>query len=676
MSWNETYKEIHKKCYSISITKPQPSKWIEENIILPDGVSRYKGPFSYDISPYAREIVDTIASDHPARCVAIMKCAQIGLTQGLIIPGMAYVISEDAYPMLFMAGDKGLAKTSITERFEPILQSSGLQYLIRPSVVRAKNQRTGDTSESKEYAGGRLTIEGTNNVDKMRQISVKIIFADDWEAAPRSDKKEGSLRKLMEGRQTSYGNMAKTYFVSTPTVKQTSNIEPVYLLGDQRHWYWTCPHCSKKITPTWRIELENGEVAGVVWKLDKDMRLIPESVKYKCEHCLGLIDHGSKHELNKSGVWIPHAKPQIDNYYSYYLNALVIPPGFITWVDLVREWLEACPPNGQVNKSMLQTFLNIRMGQTWEEKGESVKANKLMANTKSYEIGIVPDETSVSDGNGEIVLLTLACDLNGIMKRDYEDVRIDWELKAHSVNGQTYSVEHGCIGTFKRVQHLSTKEKEREGDREKWTYNFNLPNSVWPQFEELMTRDWECESGSKMKVICTIVDTGNFTQLAYKFINQFDGTDNLIFGIKGYTEPNFRKISRDTPFVKRSREQRNLYMLEVNQIKDIVAENMNLIEGIDGYQPEGFMNFPQPSDGLYSYKGFFEHFESERRVEDIQDDEVVGFKWEKQKGGTMANHFWDVHIYNHASKEIFMDHLRRTTSYKNITWSDYCEMVL
>ena len=177
--WRKRWKEIHEKIYDVNLVKKKPSDWVEENIILPDGVSRYKGPFSYNISPYAKEIVNRIASDDPARVVSIMKCAQIGLTQGLIIPGMAYIIAEDAYPILFMAGDKELAKTSIRERFDPIMQSSGLQGLIRPSVIRAKNQRTGDTDFSKEYAGGRMTVEGTNNVTKMRQISVKHIFAED-----------------------------------------------------------------------------------------------------------------------------------------------------------------------------------------------------------------------------------------------------------------------------------------------------------------------------------------------------------------------------------------------------------------------------------------------------------------------------------------------------------------
>lgn len=674
--WKNKYLSIHKKAYAVKLTKQEPSEWIEENIFLPDGVSRYKGKFRYSVSPYAREIVDTLSSAHPARTVAIMKCAQIGLTQGLIIPGMAYVIAEDAAPMLFMAGDKELAKKSIAERFDPIMQSSGLTHLIKPSVVRAKNQRTGDTSTSKEFAGGSMTVEGTNNVDKMRQISVKHIFADDWEAAPRNDKKEGSLRKLMEGRQTSYGNMAKTFFISTPTIKQTSNIEPVYLLGDQRKWHWKCPHCEKWIELRWKVEKEDGTFAGIIYEIDEKGMLVEGSVKYKCQFCDGIINESQKAKLNIAGKWIPTAEPKIRNYYSYHLNALVIPPGFVTWTDLATEWIEACPPNAPVNKGMLQTFLNIRMGETWEEQGESPKVTDLMTNTREYGVSLVPDETCIEDGSGRILLLTLACDLNGIMSREgernNEDVRLDWEVVAHTSGGQTYSIDYGSIGTFRRSRELTKQQRENDTERERWTYAHGQHNSVWPVLEEIINREWVTESGEVMKVDLTVVDTGYFTKLAKQFIDGFK--DSTIVGIKGKTEAEYRKVLKDTPFISRSREARNLYLLEVNQIKDILSENMKLRRGYDGTQPEGFMNFPQPSDGKYTYKNYFIHYEGEKRVEEIKNDEVIGFKWEK-KNSQSINHFWDVRIYNLAAREIFLDIFKLMDSrIKSLSWSDFAEM--
>lgn len=674
--WKNSYFNIHEKIYDVKLTKQKPSEWVEKNIILPDGVSRYTGLFGYHYSPYAVEIVNRIASNDPTRVVAIMKCAQIGLTQGLIIPGLLYIIAEDPAPILFMAGDKDLAKTSIQERFDPILHASGLKDLIRPSTMRARNQRTGDTDLYKEYAGGRLTIEGTNNVTKMRQISVKHIFADDFEAAPRNNEKEGSVRKLMEGRQTSYGNVAKTYFVSTPTIKQLSNIEPVYLLGDQRKWHWTCPHCQNWIELVWHIKTESGMDCGIVWELDANKKLINKSVAYKCQSCGELIKESQKYDLNLAGKWIPTAEPKIENYVSYHLNALVIPPGFVTWVDLVKEWIEACPAGQPVNKAMLQTFLNIRMGQTWEETGESPKVLQLTKNTGGYHPGTVPDVKCDEDQNGKIILLTMSADLNGIMDEDAGvfDVRLDWEVVGHASNGQTYSIDQGSIGTFKRSREKSKVDKEKEADRERWTYHHNVENSVWTPFKELMNQEWECQSKNKpMKIGLTVVDTGNFTKLAMQFIGSVK--DKMIVGVKGEAEAEFRKLSKDTPKIKQSRESRNLYIVQVNQLKDELSEFMKLREGEDGFQPEGFMNFPEQRDGKYSMRDYFSHFEGEKRMEQLDSNgEVIGFAWEK-KHSSAVNHFWDVRVYTLAAREIYLDIFKKIdpklSKLKSVTWSDF-----
>ena len=157
------YKKIHKDIYNYKVVKRVPSEWVEDTIFLTKDVSRFSGFFSYDVSPYTREVMDRLDPADPTRCVAIMKCAQSGFTQGVIIPGMLYIISENPDSMLFMAGDKELAKNSIRTRFDPVAESSGLTHLIRSNVLRKRNQRTGDTDFSKEYAGGNLIVEGTQN---------------------------------------------------------------------------------------------------------------------------------------------------------------------------------------------------------------------------------------------------------------------------------------------------------------------------------------------------------------------------------------------------------------------------------------------------------------------------------------------------------------------------------
>ena len=103
---------------------------------------------------------------------------------------------------------------------------------------------------------------------------------------------------------------------------------------------------------------------------------------------------------------------------------------------------------------------------------------------------------------------------------------------------------------------------------------------------------------------------------------------------------------------------------------------MKLRMGMDGSQPEGFMNFPQPTNGKYPMKNYFIHYEGERRTEVVKNDEVVGFNWEK-KNSQSLNHFWDVRIYNIAAREIYLDVIKLTDpKIKSLTWADFAELML
>ena len=675
--WLEKLRGYHDKLYQYKTVKSIPSEWVEKNIVLTNEVSRFSGRFSYELSPYAREIIDCLHPSSPSRLISVMKGAQSGITQGVIVPGMAWIIDEHPDNFLFTASDKDIAKKTITQRFDPLMRSSGLSHLIRPNVIRAKGQRSGDTDFSKEFAGGNAIIEGTNNAGKFRFFSVKTVFMDDFDNAPRADKTEGSIRKLVEGRQTSYGNLAKTFYVSTPTITQTSNIYEMYLQGDQRKWHWPCPGCSAYVPSDWQIKLEGGGYAGIVWELDDAGKLIEESVHFKCPECGHAISNQEKHDLNVLGQWIPTAEPEDRFFRSYYMNSLIIPPGFINWIELVKEWLKACPPKGKANVDLLKVFNNVRLGLPFEEQGEVPKIMQLMENIRDYKLGIVPDVTCERDGNGEICLITLSADLGGMMQDGNEDVRIDWEIIAHSSAGATYSINHGSCGTFKRIRTKSKDEINDDASRKKFTYMHGMKNSVWPLLEEIIKGDLTSESGDTYNVKLSLIDTGHFTKQAYQFVKNCHSPSNWVFGIKGVAEQNYRRNTKDVAAVKKSPNVPNLYLLDVEQLKDQLAANMKLRLTDDDMQENGFMNFPQPQEGKYSLKRFFKHYESETRKEKVENGEAVGFKWEK-KNSSVENHFWDVRVYNDAARYIFLDLIKRTdpTKLKDLNWGNFVDILL
>jgi phage terminase large subunit GpA-like protein len=676
--WLLAYQSANEDIFNFKIVKPQVVEWVEKNLYLPKTSSQYSGPFSYNMTPYWKEPISYLHSSSPVRTVSIMKCVQGGATEGVIIPGIAYTISEDPCPVLLTAGDQTLAKDTVEKRIDPVLQESNLTHLLRPHVVKKTNNKSGDTSASKEFFGGSLYARGTQSATPFRQFPAKKVFADDYDAAPRELGNEGSVKGLIEGRQNSFGEKAKSYYISTPTVTGSSNIYDQFLLGTQKAWNWPCPHCGKYVKIEFKIEKEDGSIAGIVWLLDGKGRLNVKSVGFMCPNCANIITENKKYELNLNGIWVPGTSEPIERHHeSFHFNGLCLPAGFTGWVKIVEEFILANPPGQPADVKALRTWHNLRMGLPFAEVGESPRVNELMENTREYLPGIVPDATCAKDGNGSIIMLTLACDINGIMEKDNEDVRIDWEILAHSSNGPTYSVDHGSIGTFKRLRDKSKAERENDIDRDKYTLNPGMKFSVWPLLEEIIKREYHVESNSTetRSIDISCIDTGFGEKLAMQFVKNLREEDILIFGVKGRKEETYRKLSTDKPAISRSKEQpKFLYNVEVNQIKDDLAQNMKLRMGDDGSQPSGFMNYPQPTDGKYNMKNYFSHYEGERKNEVVKNGEVVGYVWEK-KNNQSQNHFWDVRVYNLAAPMIYLDIVKQDSRYKNLTWEDFIMLV-
>lgn len=655
-------------CANFFLSGINPSEWNEKNRVMTSDVSPFPGPLSYNKNPYTREIVDCCSPNSPARIIAVMKGAQVGFSTTVIEAAIGWIIAENPGNILFLTGHSDLAEEAMTGKIDQMIDSCGLRPLIRPNVLRKKNQRTGDTNKSKEFPGGSLIAGGAGNHKLLRQRSVRYGFVDDFEAAKGSTKESGSTTKMIEQRFAAYAAKMKLYYISTPEIKQTSNIEPVYLKGDQRHYFIPCPCCGDYIDLHWTIpsKRDPDKVAGITWRLNDKNELIEDSVGYTCQECGGFFDDSTKYELNLKGFWKPTAKPSEEGYYSYHLSSLYAPPGMYDWKHYVRQYLEANPPAGNRKEELHKAFVNLCLGETYEAQGESPKANQLQQNVRPYEIGTIPEEKSIKDGNGKIVLVTCASDLNGVP----DDARLDYEIVAWSETGASYSVRHGSIGTFIPREN-SIKNKV---DRERWTYEHNKKNSVWPELDKIISDVYPTDNGRKMRVMITGIDTGHYNNFAYPYI---DKSNYLVVGLKGDKEDKFIQYGVDVANFKHARERANLYIVQVNQLKDSLSDYMKLKydERNDDSQPPNFMNFPFPSNGLYLYGNYFSHFESEHRIVETKDGRGVASRWVK-KTATSQNHFWDVRIYGLVLKDIIVNLVGKDLKQKDFTWSDFARIIV
>lgn len=673
----------------VQLSDVLPSQWTEANRIMTSDETSFPGPFSYDRSPYCREIVDCFSKTHPAKKIAVMKGAQIGFSTSVIFPAICYIISQQPGNILFLTGHADLSEEAINN-LDKAIDNTGIRKLIRAGTLRKRNSRTGDTNKAKEFPGGSLVSGSAGNHKLLRQRSVMYGFIDDFEAAKSSTSQSGSTQKMIEQRFAAYYHKMKLAFISTPEVKSSSNIEPVFLSGDQRYYNIPCQRCHTHIQLHWSIDIPNTdgkEKAGIFYKLDNHGRLIDNSVGYICQHCGRFFTESNKKQFLIDGFWRPTATPVSPDTYSYQISSLYAPAGMYNWVHYTRQYLEAYPPSGEVKETLAQTFQNLVLGLTYEPTSKQLSASQLQANCRSYFPAIlpahaaggtdvlqddvakftIPETLSINDGNGKIILLTLAADLNGTE----DDARLDWEILAHAESGSTYSITHGSIGTFIPLEG----QKKFKVDRQRFTYRHNTQNSVWPVLQQIIETMFVTDTNRKMKITIAGIDTGHYTIHAYNFMDK-PQRGCVVVGLKGKDAEKYIPFMADRPTFHLAKERPGLYLVEVNNVKDDLADIINLrySPGNDDRQPPGFANFPTPNNGLYQYTNYFAHFEAESRTPINKPDGTITFNWQK-KNSAVQNHFWDVRVYNLTLREIFIYLLGKDLKIPRPTWSTYVELI-
>ncbi|MDA3816922.1 MAG: phage terminase large subunit family protein [Prolixibacteraceae bacterium] len=653
-----------------------PSEFAEKHIVLDSSISTLKqGRFSYDITPYLKEVVDCTSPYHPARIIAVMKAAQIGYSQGVIVPAIVWKIANDPGNIVSLSANADLSKRFVEGRLDPVIQRCFVKDLIRPSVIRKRNARTGDTSASKEFAGGSATFGGLQSFDKMgKQMSYALGFYDDWEGAKIADKDQGNTFELLQQRFSSSANTMKQFFISTPEVRP-SNIENLYLMGDQRKWHIPCPVCGEYIELLWSEEID-GERVGIVFDTHDNGKLIPETVRYKCQKCSGEFKEKHKYRINLKGKWIPTAEPIEEGFYSYKINALCSAPGMYDWTAYAYRWCRIFMNNEKGDVGKLKVFKNLVLGEPWEEKRITINETNLMSHTRGYEVGVVPSKLSEQDGNGKVILLTMAADMNGT---EY-DARLDWEVMAHSVTGSVYSVDHGSIGTYQPGQ--KSKELKNKGERDLWSYHEEDDLNVWGYLEsEIMNRKFFTDDGREMEISQVMLDSGYMTQIVYAFVEKYP---ELCLAVKGKDKDKYTKPTQDMKLFKVSREHPLMYLLEVDKIKDMLSNMLNLDWNFnaDSPQPYGYVNYPTPNyqESKYTIDYFKQLAVEDKEFQvDEQTGETSGWKWINSK--KKANHFWDCEVYNIAAREVFMyNFIREYNKIEKlnieVTWYNFSRIIL
>ena len=442
------------------------SDWADEYAYLSAESSAEGG--RWKTLPYQKGMMDAITNPDIEQ-VTIMKSARVGYSK-ILNHVIAYHIHQDSCPIMVVQPTIEDATGYSKEEIAPMLRDTPCLHGL---VSDAKAKDGQNTLLQKQFPGGTLSLVGANSPRGFRRVSRRIVLFDEIDGYPASAGTEGDQIKLGIRRTEYYWNR-KIVSGSTPTVKDFSRIEKMFLQTNQQRYYCPCPHCGHMQYLRW---------AQFKWENDD-----PDTVHYQCESCTKAIPHNKKRWMVERGEWratapgkSKHVGFHIWAAYSYSPNA--------SWANLVEEFLLS-----KDDPEQLKTWINTILGETWEDEYQAkVGADALMirASEATYERAKPPEE---------VLLLTAGIDT--------QDDRLSLSVFGVGRNEEMFLIDRQVL------------------------YGSPARADVWKQLDEVLLGKYKNVNDVELKIESAAIDTGgHYTHEVYQYVRERSHIG--LIGIKG-----------------------------------------------------------------------------------------------------------------------------------------------
>lgn len=568
-----------------SLTPPPEltvSQWADRFRYLSSKASAEPGRWSTDRAPYQRGIMDAV-NDPTIKTVALMKSAQVGWTD-MLLNTLGYHMHQDPSPMLLVQPTLQTARHFSKNRLGPMLDESPVLKKLVRDAGKGKNSDAEDELLQKNFLGGQLNIAGANSAAGLASHPVRLVLFDEVDRYPPSAGEEGDPISLGVKRTATFWN-SKILMGSTPTEASTSRIHQAWLESDMRYYFVRCLHCKAKQRLVFK---------QLKWDRMPDGSHMPATARYECEKCQGSFDDDDLGLLLKVGEWIP-TKP-FNGTAGFHLNEIYSP-----WVPFAQTASEFLAAKASRSRERIQTFVNLSLGEPFEDSGTTVDTGSLQLRVKKYEAD-VPD--------GALVLTA------GI---DVQDDRLEAEIVGWGVGYESWGIEYA-------VFHGDTREIKTGGP--------------WADLDTWLRKGWARKSGLVLHPAWTMVDSGGHrTTEVYKWAKARHA--RRVYASKGMGGDNKQFINRPT---KNNAVQCLLYTLGVDEAKSNLYASLMLEE--PGPQ---YCHFPQ---GQGYDAEFFSQLTAEQRVRRYKAG-VPSFIWELKKGH-IRNEALDIRVLNMAAVQLLV----------------------
>lgn len=452
---NSQIEKINTKVFSIFEPPPKltVSEWADKYRFLSPESSGQPGKYSSELTPYAREWMDSI-NDKKATGTVLMVGAQLGKTE-VLNNMIGYFVDIEPSPMLMVQPTIEMGEAWSKERLAPMVRDTPR---IKNKIADIKSRTSSNTILHKQFNGGNLAIAGANAPAGLASRPRRVVLLDEVDRYPVTAGSEGDPSSLAIRRTETFWN-AVIVMTSTPTVKGRSRVETEFEASDQRRYFVDCPECGYSQTLKWvNVQWEAGDGSDA-WLM--------------CEGCKAHLTDEQRIEMVKVGKWVPtYPERTLRGYHLSGIASLFRHKnGFKSRLhQMAAENIKA----KKAGKESLRTWINTFLAETWEDEGEQVAWEPLMQRREDW-----------GDFPKDALILTAGVDIQGD--------RFEVEIVGWGEGEESWSIEHFSV----------------MGD-------FNTPETQ-ASLDEILQKKYTHPSGVELAVSCAFIDSGHKTKAVYAF---------------------------------------------------------------------------------------------------------------------------------------------------------------
>lgn len=403
---------------SMAIRPPKimlPSEWVEENIVLTDGVLQGQ---KVRLHKFQKGMIDSIKEGK--RKIVFRCSAQLGKT--LILNGIIFD------RMANNPTNIGVCQANVREL------TSWLNSKIKPSieacpalkeVVTDKNDRNAvnNTSTIQMKNGSFLYFMSLNSPSHLRGKTIPLILLDEVDGVV-NETEEGDPIQLAEQRASTFQDEARVVIASTPTTRDGA-INQQWELSDKRKFFVDCPYCDHNHTIEW-------ESVHFEWHNNVGGKSLPnpDTAVYRCPSCKKDWSEGDRLRAVAGGEW--KATQPNSNVIGFHANRLMSP--FSTIKACVQDFADS-----YANYS-LATFYNTVLGEVYDDLNECPSGD-LDLLKGDFSIESIPDDVVYLTAGVDQQLDRLECTVLGVHRNGYYvlDHRSFYDINCEKYDSKAYT---------------------------------------------------------------------------------------------------------------------------------------------------------------------------------------------------------------------------------------------